>query len=349
MLKGHPVVLKPVVHSPSITFVSLCFLCLLNFVCCSDEDKGKSIPAFQIGESINFGDAIFDFEIDRTGNQLYVSMAYQNVVRRYDLATRELKEEIMVGPSPRGINLSQDKSTLYVALQGSGEVGILDLDTKQVTTVDVKNALNSSMVSDVIEGAPGRVFVTCSNDGSVPTYLAVIKTDENNDVERFIGDPMLFALPVLCADYGKFIYLSKGFQLYKLDPYGNYAGDGPSPVYEFPSILNLPRRTLLLNASGAQLYTEFEGMNTDPLSVNFQPLGGDLAPLALSSDGTVVYLYDHKHRLIRFYNTTTQEQIDSTPFFTYSALEMNMLVTPDDSTLLILRPFSNMAAMIPIE
>ena len=290
----------------------------------TEEFFVESISGIQFGEHIFLQGPAVDFEIDESRNQLYVSLPTRNEVHVFDLNTHQLKEKIPVGSKPHGISLSHDKSTLYIALFGSGDVAFLDLTTKQITKVDVEDALGDLKAFDVLEGAPGRVFVTGSPESYGMAFITLIKTDEGNTVERFMQNTVRFQ-PRLAADYGKFIYVISGTGLYKLDPNGVYTDFAQQPDYSFPSARNF----LLINPSGTKLYLDFEAMNTNPIS----PIGqiGANVP-ALSPDGSVVHYYASS--MIRSYSTTTLQKFKEKRFITNYLKKLAL--TSDNSTFLAL-------------
>ena len=103
-----------------------------------------------------------------------------------------------MGSLPQRMNLSHDGSTLYVALNGSGDVVFVDLATNAITKIDVETALGDQRAFDIIEGAPGRVFVTGNPNSNGLAFVTMIRTDQGNAVSRFLF-PVVREQPVLPA------------------------------------------------------------------------------------------------------------------------------------------------------
>lgn len=276
------------------------------------------------GELVQLKGIAIDFEVDESRNQLYVSLPELNQVHVYDLTTHELKEQITVGSKPHGISLSHDKSTLYIALYGSGRVAFLNLNNKQVTQLDVSEKLGDLKAFDVMEGAPGRVFVTGSPEQYGIAFVVVIKTDENNLVERFMPQVVRFH-PALAADYGKYFYVIDGNRLYKLDPYGTYT----DPAQEADYVFSSSRQFLVINSAGTKLYLDFEALNTNPVSAA-GVIGANVP--ALSPDGSVVHY--HAGTLIRSYDTSTLQKVKETGFFVNYLRKLEL--TSDSTTFIAL-------------
>ena len=68
-------------------------------------------------------------------------------------------DRVPIGSRPQRLSLSLDGETLFVALGGAASVAVLDLDTLAKTEILVGDVIRSSLTYDVVEAAPGRVFV----------------------------------------------------------------------------------------------------------------------------------------------------------------------------------------------
>jgi hypothetical protein len=284
----------------------------------------ESFNSILFGEFINLEGFAFDFEVDETRNQIYVSLPELNQIHIYNLSTYELLEKVTVGSKPHGINLSRDNATLYIALFGSGKVAFLNLTTKQVIQIDVSEELGNLKAFDVVEGAPGRVFVTGSPESYGIAFISLIKTDENNSVERFMSQ-IVRDQPAMAVDYGKFIYVINGRQLFKLDPYGVYLDTAQEPDYYLPSY----RKFILLDPSGSKLYLDFESLHTNPITAA-NTFGFNVP--ALSPDGSVVHY--HAGSVISSYSTSTQQKLKETRFYTNYLRKLQL--TSDNNTFIAL-------------
>src|SRR5262245_18273256 len=91
-------------------FVLLLSICGLMFSACNSPDSSKSEkPAEVVAKPAGF--------------KIYVTNENSGDVSVIDSNTNEVVSTIMVGKRPRGIHVSPDKKTLYVALSGSPIAG----------------------------------------------------------------------------------------------------------------------------------------------------------------------------------------------------------------------------------
>ncbi len=161
-------------------------------------------------------------EVDVARQRLYVSVPSRNQIVVISTETYEILERVTVGTGPRGIDISIDGSLLFVALDGGGSVVFLDLETFSFSKVVIGAELNSSRTRDVIEGRPGRVFVSAINDRG-PSYVVMINRDANNAATRVADGRIISSWPVFASSPDQVaVYIGEGFStttdwLYKLD------------------------------------------------------------------------------------------------------------------------------------
>jgi hypothetical protein len=162
-----------------------------------------------------------DVELDTQRNQLYISVPETDEIVVVSLATLSIVDSFFVGQAPHGIDLSDDGATLYAALNASGSVAYLDIDTGDVMTVDVGAELDDPRAWDVIEGKPHRVYVSSNPGSSGFAYIVQIKTDEGNTASRVASGRIIRCAPAFeDSPDDEFLYVGECFSpnsLYKLD------------------------------------------------------------------------------------------------------------------------------------
>lgn len=273
-----------------------------------------------------------DFVVDEDRNLIYVSMTELNQIYVIDISSRQVVEKVLIGSQPRGIALSRDNKTLYVALSGSGDVTMLDLDTKAKTVVDVEGPLGAASAYYVIEAASNRVFVS-SNGGT--GYLTMIKLDESNEAVR-VHSEVMRDRPTLQVDYGKFLYVNGDFDLYKIDVtrstptvvlskyfrsglYPNHAvsPDGAKILVHDGELLNTNDFSLVhnfnggvfntFNASGSKIYSVsggfFSSYNISSFTREtiFSVNCGEAVKFRVSADERTIYLLSRRQNLFSLY------------------------------------------------
>jgi DNA-binding beta-propeller fold protein YncE len=133
---------------------------------------------------IELGGIGIDMEFDEVRQLLYITVPALNEVVFLSTLTYEIVDRVVVGSRPHGIDLSNDGSQLFVALNQAGSVVILDPDTSDITEVIVGDVVGDARVWDVIEGKENRVFVSANPSSSGLAYIGMIKLDEGNAVVR---------------------------------------------------------------------------------------------------------------------------------------------------------------------
>jgi YVTN family beta-propeller protein len=85
----------------------------------------------------------------RDGKTAYVALGRANHVAIVDVASRKVKDMILVGKRPWGLRLSRDEKTLYVANGLSDDLSIIDTTTGRVRkTVPVGMVPYAILVDD---------------------------------------------------------------------------------------------------------------------------------------------------------------------------------------------------------
>ena len=105
-------------------------------------------------------------------------------------------DRVAVGSKPQGIDLSLDGSKLFIALNGAGAVGVLDLETLLTTEIVLGTELGDSRTWDVVEAKPNRLFVSANPSSSGFAWIVMVKLDEGNAALRVADNRIIRAAPV---------------------------------------------------------------------------------------------------------------------------------------------------------
>ena len=171
--------------------------------------------------SVELGGIGFDMELDEARSLLYVSVPSLNEIVLISTETFNIVDRVLVGSSPHGIDLSLDGSRLFVALNQAAAIAVLDLETLGVIEIEVIEGTDHSLVYDVIEAQPDRLFATANPGSSGLARVAQVRLDQGNAVSTVAGNRFIRARPRFAEDpTGRFLYVGEGFSpnsLYKLD------------------------------------------------------------------------------------------------------------------------------------
>jgi DNA-binding beta-propeller fold protein YncE len=181
----------------------------------SDHVAANLIPHADLGD---FG---FDVAVDDARALIYVSLPNRNEIALVSQATSQVVDRVIVGSRPHGIDISDDGSTLWIALNGAGSVAALDLNSLAVTEVIVGDSLGYSRAYDVVEGEPHRVFVSANPGSGGFAWIVMISVDQGNAYRRVASDDIIRADPVFAKSPDRTaLYIGEGFSpnsLYRLD------------------------------------------------------------------------------------------------------------------------------------
>lgn len=227
---------------------------------------------------------------DPARQQLYVSVPSVNEVDILSMNTLDIVNRVVLGgQKPMGMSLSLDGSKLYVALNQSGSVGIIDLATLATTSVDASAALGDSRAWDVVEGRPNRLYVSANPGSSGFSYLAQIATDNSNLVTRFPSGGIIRAAPIFVAspDHQSLYVGESAFSPQSLHKFAINT-DAPSLVLDAPFGSVTGMDTLDVSPDGTRLYTASgEILRTDTLT----RVGATLFGVPrVSADGSNLYV-----------------------------------------------------------
>ncbi|MGJ8654786.1 MAG: thrombospondin type 3 repeat-containing protein [Opitutaceae bacterium] len=166
------------------------------------------------------GDA-HEMVYDEVRQRFYVSVPSLNEVVIVSTAPFSIAGSIPFGSAPRGIDLSHDGTRLFVALNGAGAVGVVDLSDNSVSTIPIGTELGDPRTWDVIEAQPDRLFVSSNPGSSGFAWIVQVRLDQGNAATRVANGQIIRAAPIFAVDaVADFLYVGSGFSpnsLYKLD------------------------------------------------------------------------------------------------------------------------------------
>ena len=227
---------------------------------------------------------------DPARQQLYVSVPGANEVDVLSASTLEILNRVPLGgQKPTGMSLSLDGNTLYVALNQSGSVAVVDLPSLTTRSIDASAALGNSTAWDVVEGRPHRVYVSANPGSSGFSWLAQIATDQSDQVTQFPSGGIIRAAPIFVASPDhQFLYVGESAfspqALHKFD----IRTDAPSLVADAPFGSVDGTTTLEISPDGQRLYTgSGQVLRTDTLTQVARTLFG--VP-RVSADGSRLYV-----------------------------------------------------------
>ena len=154
---------------------------------------------------------------------IYVSIPDRNEIAFVSTASHEVVDRVFVGSRPLGIDLSRDRSRLFIALNQAAAVSVLDLESKSVSEIIVggSNGTDNSLIYDVVESPSGTLFVSASPGSGGTAGIAKVDLLNGNAVSRVANNRIIRASPTFLKSPGdEVLYLGEGFNpnsLYKLD------------------------------------------------------------------------------------------------------------------------------------
>lgn len=219
--------IPPLQLEPLLALGNLVELDLLGSgeISCAQVDAFSHIDVIapQCAESLalELGGTAFDMAIDYVAGKVYVSLPSGRKVITVDLNTMEVIDSWSVSGEPRGIELAADRETLYVALNGVGDVALLSTDSGEERIIDLSVLLDHDSTYDVAEVEPGRILVSSSPGSGGFAYIVELIIGESVIGRRVAGERIIRARPFFAvAQDSSAVYVGEGFSpnsIYKLD------------------------------------------------------------------------------------------------------------------------------------
>jgi K319L-like, PKD domain len=275
------------------------------------SESGVTVVADQCTEhlQLELGGIGFDMEVNANGDKAYISVPSLQVIAEVDVNTLTVSQQWAVSGEPRGIDLSQDGTTLYTALNSIGSVAYLDTATGSEEVVDLLDLLDDGRTYDVAEVSQDRIVVSSSPGSNGFAYIVEVLRDQGNQAQRVASNTIIRATPTFASNSGQtFVYVGSGFSpnsLYRLD-----ASDADLPIVLEDNHGSVSGATnLALSPDGARIYLS-SGQVLE--SSTFNQLGQLPAGRALvAQDNNTVFVADSGGGSIGVYDAETFRKIGS--------------------------------------
>ncbi len=197
------------------------------------NDSGETaspVWSFTTREGVEPVFSTVDIELDAVASDLaycpmrhaaFVSTPSTNEVVMISLASQQIVDRFHVGSAPANIDLSSDGTRLFAALSRAGAIAILDIDSGNVSEIEVADVLGDSRVFDVAEAVPDRVFVSAAPGSNGTSTIGIVRLDRANEVVQAAGGRIIRCSPTFAKDpHRRSLYVGECFSpnsLYKLD------------------------------------------------------------------------------------------------------------------------------------
>ncbi|MFV1988431.1 MAG: Ig-like domain-containing protein [Gemmatimonadota bacterium] len=248
---------------------------------------GSNEVSTLVGGAVELSAIGSDMAFDPQRGRMYISLPILNEVSVVSLATNEVVARPFVGSRPEGVDLSDDGSTLYVALSGAGSITALDTDTFARTEIVIGDSLGDTTAWDVAEGAPGKVFVSANPNGGF-AWIVRIDRHKADAYRRVASNRIIRGAPeFLKSPDRSSLYIGEGFSpnsLYRLD-----IRDPSAPIVledDHGSVRGTSR--LGINPAGTRIYTRNGQVLRSGSFVQAGLLGSGVP--AASPDGSEVFV-----------------------------------------------------------
>ncbi len=253
-----------------------------------------------------------DMEFDATGNRVFVSIPSLNRVAEIDLDEGIVTDNFSLPAQPRGIDLADDGTTIYAALNTIGSLGVVDSTTGSVEAIDLRVELDNDGTWDVAEVSTDRVVVSTNEGSGGFGYIVEVRRDLGNAATRVASNAIIRARPNFAVSQDRTaVYVGEGFSpnsLYKLDATQT---DLPLVLEDDHGSVNGTDQ-LALSPDGTRIYLRSgQVFDTSTFSqVGLFPQGRPL----VSQDGTRLLVGDAAADTARVYDLTSTAQVDARPW-----------------------------------
>jgi hypothetical protein len=276
-------------------------LAVTSLVACGMAQLGVTPPVdIQLQLPADGHEIAFDEARDR----YYVSVPDSNAILVVSASNHQVVTTIPIAPRPRGMDISHDGSTLYVAMQQGSGIALIDLDTLQLTeTLNLGTLLDHPNAWDVCEAKPGWVFVSANPGSSGFAYIVLVRRDQANAATRVASNRIIRAGPKFHKDpTGQFLYVGEGFSpnsLYKLD-----LSQPTAPIVAEDNHGTLSgTQEATVNAAGTRIFLR-SGQIVD--TTDLTPVGLIGSGFSrLNASGNTAYVMT-SNQLLEVYDTKTQ-------------------------------------------
>lgn len=268
----------------------------------NNHDNSVSVidaVSYEFIGSITVGSQPISIAITPNGRFAYVVNNFSGTVSCIDLSTNTVIATIFVGASPYGVAVSPDGSTVYVTNQSGNSISVISTST--------------NMVSAAISGLSGPKGIAITPDGNF-AYVANFTGSNVRVVDTHTNTLLPVSIPVgsgpigvAITPDGRFVYVSDsgGPSINMIDTTDNMVVD-TFPVGSNPSALAITPNGKHLYEANSSSVGVFETIdNTLVVGIGLPSPAG----LAITSDGTLVYVTNDVDNSISIIDTSTNEEI----------------------------------------
>ncbi len=168
-------------------------LTIIFFLLFFHSSHSKALP--NSGQALEFDSMVSFVESDYARGRLFISLPDENRVAVVSTETLTEITSIAFDGQPHGLDISADRSTLYVALSGVGKVAIVDIeDGFSITEIDVTSALTEANAStpvtstyDVMALGSDRLYFSADTGSGRATYVGYIDLNNNRIIRAGIN------------------------------------------------------------------------------------------------------------------------------------------------------------------
>ncbi|HEX4839106.1 MAG TPA: beta-propeller fold lactonase family protein [Rhabdochlamydiaceae bacterium] len=249
--------------------------------------------------SITVGSQPISIAITPDGRFAYVVNNFSGTVSCIDLSTNTVIATIFVGASPYGVAISPDGSTVYVTNQSGNNISVISTST--------------NTVSATINGLSGPKGIAVTPNGNF-AYVANFTGSNVRVIDTHTNTLLPVSIPVgsgpigvAITPSGSFVYVtnSGGPSIDVIDTTSNMVVD-TFPVGSNPSALAITPNGKFLYEVNSSSVGVFETINNSLITGISLP---SPAGLAITSDGTLVYVTNNVDDSISIIDTSTNEEI----------------------------------------
>lgn len=151
------------------TWLITVFLISFGIASTSQAEKGDLLATYDF--------RVAKFALDPVQSYLYATLPDLNSVAIINTNTLTLVDTVFIGSNPRGVAVSTDGSTLFVATSGSTFIAVMDIKTREL----LPSILLPTLPSDIEVGRDGRLYVTPASQST-----GIMQVDSNTG--DYLGD-----------------------------------------------------------------------------------------------------------------------------------------------------------------
>jgi DNA-binding beta-propeller fold protein YncE len=172
--------------------------------------------------TVELGGIGAELVVDAPGNRAFVSVPSLRQIVEVSLGSAGVSRRLSLAQPPRGIDLSQDRQTIYAALNGAGDIAYVNVATGAAEVIDISALLGDDRTWDIAEVSANRI-VASSNPGSNGlAWIVEVRRDQANAAQRVAGQQIIRAAPIFAVSAdGTAVYVGESTfspeSLYKLD------------------------------------------------------------------------------------------------------------------------------------